>query len=227
LGAQVTVANGAGLSGNGSVGSVVNHGVVASGGADGTLSVAGNLTNSSDGVLALTVSSPTATPLAVGGTAALAAVRSTASRHSPAIPLTSLITAGGGVTGTFSAADLPQYAFLDSSLVYGADSVTLAVSRNGNSFADVAATGNQRAPPRHCPTTVRLARRCRTRSSTSAWPVRAMRSTASPGKSTPAPPAPCLKTRASFARRSTTACASHRAALRMIRVVPWHRATRN
>ncbi|PCM47175.1 transporter, partial [Pseudomonas fluorescens] len=145
LGAQVTVANGAGLSGNGSVGSVVNHGVVASGGADGTLSVAGNLTNSSDGVLALTVSSPTATPLAVGGTAALGGglvVNSLA-------PFTgnttySLITAGGGVTGTFSAADLPQYAFLDSSLIYGADSVTLAVSRNGNSFADVAATGNQR-----------------------------------------------------------------------------------
>ncbi|WP_256591595.1 autotransporter outer membrane beta-barrel domain-containing protein, partial [Pseudomonas sp. HMWF006] len=146
LGGQVTVANGAGLSGNGSVGSVVNHGVVASGGADGTLSVAGNLSNAADGVLALTVSSPTATPLAVGGTATLGGglvVNSLA-------PFTgntrySLITAGGGVTGTFSAADLPQYAFLDSSLIYGADSVTLAVSRNGNSFADVAATGNQRA----------------------------------------------------------------------------------
>ena len=54
LGGHVTVANGAGLSGNGSVGSVVNHGVVASGSEAGTLSVAGNLTNASDGLLALT-----------------------------------------------------------------------------------------------------------------------------------------------------------------------------
>ncbi len=228
LGAQVTVANGAGLSGNGSVGSVVNHGVVASGGADGTLSVAGNLTNSSDGVLALTVSSPTATPLAVGGTAALGGglvVNSLA-------PFTgnttySLITAGGGVTGTFSAADLPQYAFLDSSLVYGADSVTLAVSRNGNSFADVAATGNQRGTATALSNNGAAGAALQNQivNLSVAGARNAFDSLS--GKSTPAPPAPCLKTRASFARRSTTACASHRAALRMIRVVPWHRATRN
>ncbi|MEG2913897.1 MAG: autotransporter domain-containing protein, partial [Pseudomonas sp.] len=145
LGGQVTVASGAALSGNGSVGSVVNNGLVQSGAEAGTLSVAGNLTNASSGVLALTVSSPTATPLAVGGTAALGGglqVNSLA-------PFTgnttySLITAGGGVTGTFSAADLPQYAFLDSTLVYDANAVNLVVSRNDNSFADVAATGNQR-----------------------------------------------------------------------------------
>ncbi len=144
LGAQVTVANGAGLSGNGSVGSVVNHGVVASGSEAGTLSVAGNLTNASDGVLALTVSSPTATPLAVGGTATLGG----ALQVNSLAPFTgnttySLITAGGGVNGSFSAADLPQYAFLNSALVYDANAVNLVVSRNGNSFADVAATGNQ------------------------------------------------------------------------------------
>jgi outer membrane autotransporter protein len=145
LGGQVTVANGAALSGNGSVGSVVNHGVVASGGGDGTLSVAGNLTNAADGVLALTVSSPTATPLAVGGTATLGGglqVNSLAPFTGNTVY--SLITAGGGVVGTFSAADLPQYAFLDTALVYSPDAVNLVVSRNGNSFADVAATRNQR-----------------------------------------------------------------------------------
>ncbi|MGF0238008.1 autotransporter-associated beta strand repeat-containing protein [Rhodococcus sp. IEGM1300] len=145
LGAQVTVANGAGLSGNGSVGSIVNHGVVASGAADGTLSVAGNLTNAADGVLALTVSSSTATPLAVGGTATLGG----SLQVNSLAPFTgnttySLITAGGGVIGTFSSTNMPQYAFLNTALSYGADSVTLAVSRNGNSFVDVAATGNQR-----------------------------------------------------------------------------------
>ncbi|PKA68272.1 outer membrane autotransporter protein [Pseudomonas baetica] len=146
LGGQVTVANGAALSGNGSVGSVVNNGLVVSGGEAGTLSVAGNLSNAPTGVLALTISSPTATPLAVGGTAALGGglqVNSLAPFTGNTVY--SLITAGGGVTGTFTSTDLPQYAFLDSSLVYGADSVSLAVSRNGNSFADVAATGNQRS----------------------------------------------------------------------------------
>ena len=145
LGGQVTVANGAGLSGNGSVGSLVNHGVVQSGAEAGTLSVAGNLSNAADGVLALTVSSPTATPLAVGGTATLGGglqVNSLAPFTGNTVY--SLITAGGGVTGTFSAADLPQYAFLNTALVYDANVVNLVVSRNSNSFVDVAATRNQR-----------------------------------------------------------------------------------
>ena len=144
LGGQVTVANGAGLSGNGSVGSLVNHGVVQSGAEAGTLSVTGNLTNAADGVLVLTVSSPTATPLVVGGTAALGGglqVNSLAPFTGNTVY--SLITAGGGVTGTFSAADLPQYAFLSTALVYDANAVNLQVSRNNTSFTDVAATGNQ------------------------------------------------------------------------------------
>ena len=145
LGGQVSVANGAILSGNGSVGSVVNHGVLVSGAEAGTLSVAGNLTNAADGVLALTVSSPTATPLAVGGTAALGG----SLQVNSLTPFTgntvySLITAGGGVTGTFSAADLPQYTFLNTALVYDANAVNLVVSRNDTSFADAATTGNQR-----------------------------------------------------------------------------------
>ena len=93
------MANGAGLSGNGSVGSVVNHGVVASGSEAGTLSVTGNLTNASDGLLALTVSSPTATPLAIGGSATLGG----ALQVNSLAPFTgntiySLISAGGGVS---------------------------------------------------------------------------------------------------------------------------------
>jgi uncharacterized protein with beta-barrel porin domain len=185
------------------------------------LSVAGNLTNSSDGVLALTVSSPTATPLAVGGTAALGGglvVNSLA-------PFTgnttySLITAGGGVTGTFSAADLPQYAFLDSSLVYGADSVTLAVSRNGNSFADVAATGNQRG------TATALSNNGAAGAALQNQIVNlsvagARNAFDSLSGEIHASTASAMLEDSRFIR------ASHRAALRMIRVVPWHRATRN
>uniref|UniRef100_UPI002D798BF9 autotransporter family protein n=1 Tax=Pseudomonas chlororaphis TaxID=587753 RepID=UPI002D798BF9 len=146
---QVTVANGAALSGNGSVGSLDNHGLTQSGGAAGTLSVAGNLSNAADGVLDLTVTSPTGTVLAVGGTATLGGglqVRSLA-------PYTgnttySLITAGGGVNGTFSSTRLPSLAFLDTALVYGPNQVGLAVSRNQTTFAEVAATPNQRGVAR-------------------------------------------------------------------------------
>lgn len=146
---QVTVANGAALSGNGSVGSLDNHGLTQSGGTAGTLSVAGNLSNAADGVLDLTVTSPTSTVLAVGGTATLDGglqVRSLA-------PYTgnttySLITAGGGVNGTFSSTSLPSLAFLDTSLVYGPNQVGLAVSRNQTTFAEVAATPNQRGVAR-------------------------------------------------------------------------------
>ncbi|MBK5516855.1 autotransporter domain-containing protein [Pseudomonas sp. TH10] len=145
LGGQVTVANSAGLSGNGSVGSLVNHGVVQSGASAGNLSVAGNFTNAADGLLALTITSPTATALVVGGTANLGGGLVVNSL----IPFTgdtrySLITAGGGVDGTFSTTDLPEQVFLDTSLVYGANAVDRTVSRNQTSFAEVAATGNQR-----------------------------------------------------------------------------------
>ena len=144
LGGQVTVANGAGLSGNGSVGSLVNHGVVISGAEAGNLSVAGNLTNAADGLLVLTVNSPDATPLVVGGTANLGGgvqVNSLAPITGSAVY--SLITAGGGISGTFSTTNLPAYAFYDTALLYGTNQVALAVNRNGTSFVDVAATGNQ------------------------------------------------------------------------------------
>jgi fibronectin-binding autotransporter adhesin len=228
LGGQVTVANGAGLSGNGSVGSIVNHGVVQSGSEAGTLSVAGNLTNASDGVLALTVSSPTATPLAVGGTATLGGglqVNSLAPFTGNTVY--SLITAGGGVVGTFSAADLPQYAFLDSALVYDANAVNLVVSRNGNSFVDVAATQNQRntasALMRNGSAGAALQNEIVNLSVAGARNAFDSLS----GKFMPAPPAPSSRIRATCAKRSTTACVSHRAAPRMIHAAPWRRVTTN
>ncbi|RLU10930.1 hypothetical protein CS076_11185 [Pseudomonas prosekii] len=146
LGGQVNVANGAALSGNGSVGSINNNGLVVSGANASVLRVAGNLTNAPTGVLALTVTSPTVTPLVVGGAATLGGGLVV----NNLLPYTgdasyALITAGGGVNGTFSATDLPERAFLDTSLVYNANEVALSVSRNQNSFAAVAATSNQRA----------------------------------------------------------------------------------
>jgi outer membrane autotransporter protein len=124
---------------------VINHGVFSSGVNGEILRVTGNLTNAPDGVLALTLTSPTITPLVVGGTATLDGGLVV----NNLVPFTgnttyALITAGGGVNGTFSAADLPDTAFLDTALIYRANEVDLTVSRNQASFADVAATGNQR-----------------------------------------------------------------------------------
>ncbi|CAI8940665.1 fibronectin-binding autotransporter adhesin [Pseudomonas sp. IT-P176] len=142
----VTVANGAGLSGNGSVGTLVNHGLVQSGGSAGTLSVAGNFSNTADGALNLSVMVPTNTPLVVDGTATLGG----GLQVSELAPYTgdttySLITAGGGVNGTFSSSHLPALAFIDTALLYGANQVSLALKRNQTSFADVAVTANQRS----------------------------------------------------------------------------------
>ncbi|KAA6176805.1 transporter [Pseudomonas marginalis] len=144
LGGQVTVANGAGLSGNGSVGSLVNHGVVTPD--SGKLSVAGNFTNAVDGTLNLVITPSVAGSLAVGGSANLAGSLNVVNLVPYTGPTTyTLLTAAGGVTGTFSNTNLENLAFLDTALNYSPNQVALAVSRNTTSFASVAATGNQRA----------------------------------------------------------------------------------
>ncbi|NMX68853.1 transporter [Pseudomonas sp. WS 5111] len=144
LGGQVTVANGAGLSGNGSVGSLVNHGVVTPD--SGKLSVAGNFTNAADGTLNLVITPSVASSLAVGGSANLAGSLNVLNLVPYTGPTTyTLLTAGGGVTGTFTNTNLQNLAFLDTALNYSPNQVALAVSRNTTSFASVAATGNQRA----------------------------------------------------------------------------------
>ena len=144
FGGQVTVANGAGLTGNGSVGSLVNHGAVAPD--SGKLSVAGNFTNATDGALNLVITPSAAGALAVGGTADLAGTLNVVNLAPYAGPTTyTLLTADGGVTGTFATTNLENLAFLNTALSYSPNQVALAVSRNNVSYASVAATGNQRA----------------------------------------------------------------------------------
>ena len=144
LGGQVIVANGAGLSGNGSVGSLINHGVVTPD--SGKLSVAGNFTNAADGTLNLVIAPSVAGSLAVGGSANLAGSLNVLNLAPYTGPVSyTLLTAGGGVTGTFTHTNLENLAFLDTALSYSPNQVALAVSRNTTSFASVAATANQRA----------------------------------------------------------------------------------
>jgi fibronectin-binding autotransporter adhesin len=143
LGGQVTVANGAGLTGNGSVGSLLNHGSVMPD--SGKLTVAGNFTNAADGTLNVAITPSATNALAVNGTANLAGRLNVINLAPYAGPTTyTLLTASGGITGTFATTNLENLAFLDTSLTYDLNQVALAISRNGTRFASVAATGNQR-----------------------------------------------------------------------------------
>ncbi|UVN47047.1 autotransporter domain-containing protein [Pseudomonas mosselii] len=142
LGAQVTVANGAALTGNGTVAGLTNNGTVLPGPA-GNLNVSGNFTNGATGTLVIDLATSPVNYLNVGGTANLGGSLMVANLASGNGQYT-VVSAAGGVTGTFATTNLANSAFLNSSLNYGANQVTLSVSRNGTSFADVAATGNQR-----------------------------------------------------------------------------------
>nr|WP_311985776.1 autotransporter domain-containing protein [Pseudomonas bharatica] len=145
FGAQVTVANGAGLTGTGSVGSVDNHGTVATGANGANLSVAGNFTNATDGTLAVTLSPATTNYLNVGGTANLGGSLQVGNLGGyTGDTQYTLVSATGGVNGTFASSNLDSLTFVDSTLNYGANAVTLNVARNGTAFASVAQTDNQR-----------------------------------------------------------------------------------
>ncbi|WP_256680071.1 autotransporter-associated beta strand repeat-containing protein [Pseudomonas sp. Marseille-P9899] len=150
LAANVEVKSGAGLTGTGTVGSVLNHGVV-SPGPNGNLTVTGNFTNASDGTLSIALTPLPTSFLAVGGTANLAGTLSVFA----VAPYTgdttyTLLTADGGITGKFDTDNVdslglgPNLAFIDTTLMYGANDVSLSVSRNSTAFADVALSDNQR-----------------------------------------------------------------------------------
>ncbi|MCF5038600.1 autotransporter domain-containing protein, partial [Pseudomonas lactis] len=142
LGGQVTVANGAGLTGNGSVGSLVNNGSVTPDG--GKLTVAGNFTNASTGALNLVITPSTTGSLAVGGTANLGGTLNVVNLAPYAGATTYTLLTAGAVNGTFATTNLENLAFLTTALNYSPTQVALAVSRNNVSYASVAATGNQR-----------------------------------------------------------------------------------
>jgi len=145
LGAKVTVGAGAALSGNGSVGSLVNNGVVQPDPASG-LKVGGNFTNAPGGTLQVVVGNPASSGLTVGGTANLGGslvVLNSAPASGNA--QYTVVTAGGGVNGTFTTVQLPDTPFYDTTLNYGSNQVGVTISRNGTSLGDVASTPNQQA----------------------------------------------------------------------------------
>ncbi|WP_425062091.1 autotransporter outer membrane beta-barrel domain-containing protein [Pyruvatibacter mobilis] len=148
--------NGGTLGGAGTVGNLTaNAGSrIAPGNSIGTLNVAGNAGFANGSVYAVEVDrNGNADRLAATGTVTInpgATVTVTAengtddgSTYAVSTAYT-IIAAGGGVTGTFGSVT-ENFAFLDASLGYGANTVILTLTRNSSGLASAATTANQRA----------------------------------------------------------------------------------
>ncbi|WP_299812140.1 autotransporter domain-containing protein [uncultured Roseibium sp.] len=147
--------NGGTLNGSGTVGALTaNSGsTVAPGNSIGTLNVTGNTSFAAGSTYAVEVDKDgNADKIAATGTVTIdsgATVQVSAengtddgSTYAPTTTYT-ILTGAAGVTGTFGSVS-EDFAFLDAALGYGANKVTLELTRNASSFASAAKTANQR-----------------------------------------------------------------------------------
>ncbi len=146
----VTVNTGGTLGGTGTIGNDVTiaGGTWAPGNSIGTQNVTGNVTFNAGSVYSVEVDSSGASDrIAATGTAALGnaavSVQAAAGTYGFATQYT-ILTAAGGITGTFGSVT-SDLAFLTPTLTYDLTSVFLTMTRNDVNFAQVAATGNQKA----------------------------------------------------------------------------------
>lgn len=154
--APAITVNGGTIGGSGTFGNLTaNSGsTIAPGNSIGTLNVTGNASFASGSTYAVEVDSAgNSDRLAATGTVTIdsgakvtvAAENGTDDGSTYAVSTTyTIITAGAGVTGTFGSVR-ENFAFLDAALGYGANAVTLTLTRNDTSFAAAAITANQRA----------------------------------------------------------------------------------
>ena len=148
---SATILNGGVLGGTGTVAGVtVDSGGTLSPGsvaAIGTLNAVGPLTFLPGSIYAVRVTPTTSDRTIVAGATSLmggtVSVLAGSGVYQPQSRYT-ILTASGGVSGTFSGTT-SNLAFLTPSLSYDADDVTLVLSRNNLAFAAVATTQNQRA----------------------------------------------------------------------------------
>ncbi|MFI5015570.1 MAG: autotransporter domain-containing protein [Hyphomicrobiales bacterium] len=151
LASTVTVNNGGTLMGNGTIGglNVGNGGTVAPGNSIGTLSVAGNVAFAAGSTFQIEINPAgqgdkiiaTGKATLSGGTVQVIAANGV---YTPALRYT-ILTANGGVTGTFAQATINQnLAFLSPMLSYDANDVFLGFAQTA-AFPSVAVTRNQAA----------------------------------------------------------------------------------
>jgi subtilase-type serine protease len=157
-GAAAVNANGA-LGGIGTVERLAVHegGVVAPGNSIGTLHVATDASFDKDAALVIQVAADGRSDrLEVAGKATLLGGVVTVTTEDGKAPLSpaetlalldktyTMLTAAGGVSGTFDTA-LPHYYFIGAALAYAANDVSVSLARNNVAFADVGKTRNQKA----------------------------------------------------------------------------------
>ena len=148
LGGNVTVQAGGTLLGSGTIeGDVINNGVVHPGNPVGTLTIGGNFTQNASGKLVVEIAADgTGSQLAVSGKASLAgsALLVMPSSNWQANANYRILTANGGVTGQFGPVS-SNFAFVNPTLVYDANSVGLSLQRNTVTFPSTATTRNGQA----------------------------------------------------------------------------------
>ncbi|RMO85435.1 Membrane protein [Pseudomonas syringae pv. philadelphi] len=155
----VTVNNGGVLGGNGSVASLTANqgGTVAPGNSIGTLQVAGDLNLTPGSTYAVELSPTASDRLVVGGIATVSGANMALTLENANAALLSsnqtssvigrqynVLQAAGGIQGQFGSVT-DDYAFLAGNLGYTGTGVTLALARNGDSFASAGQTDNQRS----------------------------------------------------------------------------------
>lgn len=149
LGGDVQIQAPATLSGSGTVGSLALSGTLAPGNSIGTLSVDGDITFDAGSTYTVETDAAgnsdrvdaTGTATINGGSVdVIAAAAGDYARETDY----TIVSADGGVTGSFDDVT-SNLAFLDPSLGYGANTVTLTLTRNDVDFGSVANTPNQKA----------------------------------------------------------------------------------
>ncbi|WP_347906064.1 autotransporter domain-containing protein [Pseudomonas purpurea] len=153
----VTVNTSGTLGGSGRVGALTANsgGTVAPGNSIGTLQVNGDVNLAAGSTYAVELSDTSSDRIVATGKAILGGTVSLALENSPTLLSTrqvqsllghqyNILQAAGGIQGQFGEV-LPNYLFIGGSLDYSATGVQLAVERNGNSFASVGQTPNQRS----------------------------------------------------------------------------------
>jgi len=147
-----TINVGARLMGIGTLGNtmIASGGILAPGNSVGTINVSGNLGISAGSIYDVDISPSDSDRVAVSGTATLnggtVRVRSAAAANqfSGAPSNFTILTATGGISGTFNALDTSALAFFDGTLDYSnTNAVQLLLTRNDLDLAGVAVTGNQ------------------------------------------------------------------------------------
>jgi subtilase-type serine protease len=147
LDAAMVIGAGSLLDGNGTFSTLTVGGTVAPGHSIGTITVTGDYTQTAGSVYEAEFDGTTADLIDVTGTATLAGSVTATPYGGGTISARryTILSADGGIIGTYELTDSALSAFLEGSLAYDANNVYLDVARNGLSFASAARTDNQRS----------------------------------------------------------------------------------